>query len=408
MTSQTRSALVVGGGIAGPVVAMALQKAGVEATVYEAYPSPADSVGGGLSIAANGLNALDVIGVGDVVRRVGTPMRGTVMQNWAGKVLAEFSPPAHLPPAQFAWRGDLYRALSDEATRRGIRTVYGKRLVAATDTGDQVDVSFADDTRASADVLVGADGIRSTVRSLIDPGAPRPEYAGLLGFAAPVADTGLPPTRGRLHLSYGKHASCGYLVYADGAGGWFVNLPHREPMTVAQARAVPAQEWLRVLREAFRDDRSPAPELLRSSDPADLLITGPLETMPTVPTWSRGRMVLVGDAVHAASPSSGQGASIAVESAVQLGRCLRDLPYGEAFAAYERLRRERVERIINAAIRTNRNKASPVARMARDLLMPIAMKVAMRMVKPEKMAWQFEYRIDWDEPVVTPAGSAHA
>lgn len=108
-------------------------------------------------------------------------------------------------------------------------------------------------------------------------------------------------------------------------------------------------------------------------------------------------MVLVGDSAHATSPSSGQGASLAVESAVQLARCLRDLPHPEAFAAYEALRRERVEKIIAAAARTNSDKAAgPVARVLRDLFMPVAMKL---LAKPEKMAWQYGYRIDWDAPV---------
>jgi 2-polyprenyl-6-methoxyphenol hydroxylase-like FAD-dependent oxidoreductase len=106
-------------------------------------------------------------------------------------------------------------------------------------------------------------------------------------------------------------------------------------------------------------------------------------------------MVLVGDAAHATSPSSGQGVSLAVESAVQLARCLRDLPsVPEAFATYERMRRPRVERIIAAAARTNNDKAAgPLARVLRDLFLPVAMKL---LAKPEKMAWQVDYRIDWD------------
>jgi 2-polyprenyl-6-methoxyphenol hydroxylase-like FAD-dependent oxidoreductase len=408
MTSHTRTALVIGGGIAGPVAAMALRKAGIEATVYEAYGSTADRIGGGLSIAPNGLNALDAVDAGDVVRRIGTPLRGHVLRSWDGTVLGELDLPAGLPAMRFVWRAELYRALHDEATRRGVRTVHGKRLVGARDGDGGVTGVFADGTSATADVLVGTDGIRSAVRGLIDPAAPQPHYAGLLGFAAELADTGLPPTRGKLNISYGKRASFGYLAHDDSSGGWFVNLPHREPMTIAEARAVSPDRWLRVLREAFAEDRSPAPDMLRRTDPADLLITGPLETMPVVPTWTRGRMVLVGDAVHAASPSSGQGASLAVESAVQLARCLRDLPYGEAFGAYEGLRRERVERIIATAARTNRNKASGFARGLRDLLAPVAAKVAVRLVKPErKTAWQFAHRIEWDAPVRAgaPAGT---
>ena len=95
MTTETnvQSALVIGGGIAGPVAAMALQKAGIDAVVYEAYPSRADDAGGGLTLAPNGLDALDVIGIGDLVRPIGTPMTGIVMQDWKGKRLGEFGNP---------------------------------------------------------------------------------------------------------------------------------------------------------------------------------------------------------------------------------------------------------------------------------------------------------------------------
>ena len=82
---------------------------------------------------------------------------------------------------------------------------------------------------------------------------------------------------------------------------------------------------------------------------------------------------------------------------MELARCLRDLPHEQAFAAYEQLRRARVEKIIAQAARTNSDKAAgPIVRVLRDLLMPVAMK---RLAKPEKMAWQFDYHVDWDAPV---------
>jgi 2-polyprenyl-6-methoxyphenol hydroxylase-like FAD-dependent oxidoreductase len=126
-----------------------------------------------------------------------------------------------------------------------------------------------------------------------------------------------------------------------------------------------------------------------------------LHIMPPVPHWYRGRMVLVGDAVHAPSNSTGQGASLAIESAVQLARCLRDLPApSSAFAAYERLRRSRVEKIAARGAKINHSKTpGPVARRLVPLLLPILFKT-MNMEKA--MGMEQRYTIDWD----TPVGSA--
>ncbi|GAA2636085.1 FAD-dependent monooxygenase [Dactylosporangium fulvum] len=390
--SGASTAVVIGGGIAGPVAAMALQRAGIEATVFEAYDARADGVGGALSIAPNGRTALAAIDADHVIERVGTPMAAMVMQSWTGKRLAELGTPAHLPPMRLVWRAELYRGLYDEVARRGIRIEHGKRLTAV----DGNEARFADGSSATADVIIGADGIRSTVRRIIDPAAPAPRYTGLLGFGARTGGAGLAATGDKMHMVFGKRAFFGYQI-TPAEAGWFANLPHREPMSAAEVRAIGAEAWLERLADVFRDDRCPAVALIRRTSPEDLVITGAMEDIPSVPTWHRGPVVLIGDAAHPTSPSSGQGASLAIESAVQLARCLRDLPRDEAFAAYERLRRERVERIIRMAERTNSDKAAgPVARVLRDLLMPVAMRL---LANSEKWAWQFDHPIDWNSPV---------
>ena len=343
MTNQScGTALVIGGGIAGPVLAMALRKAGIEAIIYEAYPKPAEGVGAGLSLAPNGLDALDVIGAARAIRSAGLPMTGIVLQDWAGRRLAEFGNPPGIAPMQFFWRTDLYQAIYGEAADRGIRTEYGKRIVRAEEDEHGVTAYFEDGSQATADVLIGADGIRSTVRSLIDADAPGPGHAGLISFGARVRGPEVPQTGGKMNMSFGKRGFFGYQVFDGEDAVWFVNVPHREPMTAAEARKTPSSEWLSTLADTFADDRTPARDLISRTDPDDLLVIGSMENMPArVPSWSKGRMVLVGDAVHAPSTSSGQGASLAIESAIELARCLRDLPYDEAFQAYAALRRPR-------------------------------------------------------------------
>ena len=131
---------------------------------------------------------------------------------------------------------------------------------------------------------------------------------------------------------------------------------------------------------------------------------GSMEILPSVPRWHRGRMVLVGDAAHAPSSSSGQGASLAVESAIQLARCLRDLPDAPtAFAAYERLRRPRVEKV---AARRRQEEQQQGVRAGRKALMSVLMPIAMQDVPQagEDVRLVHRYRIDWDEAVAPPAG----
>jgi 2-polyprenyl-6-methoxyphenol hydroxylase-like FAD-dependent oxidoreductase len=394
--NAVRTAAVIGGGIAGPVAALALRKAGIDATVYEAYQDTADGVGGTLMVAPNGLAALRIVGID--VDAVGQPIQGMVMTDGRGKRIGEFGGIPGLPPSQVMWRAELYRVVRERAAQLGVPTVYGKRLVGAQEAPDGVTARFADGTEVSADILVGADGIRSVVRTLIDPAAPGPQYTGLIGFGA-LSKAEVPGARSdAMYFAFGKHAFLGYWPVPGGGTAWFSNLPHDKPLTASETRATPSAEWMRILREKHAHD-VPGRDLLNASEDDDLLIIGGMEILPSVPNWYRGRMVLVGDSAHAPSPSSGQGASMAAESAVQLARCLRDLPdIGSAFAAFERLRRERVEKVIAQAAKTNNQKSmGPVATTLMSLLMPLASRT---FLKPEKMVgWTHRYRIDWDEPV---------
>ena len=241
-------------------------------------------------------------------------------------------------------------------------------------------------------MLIGTDGTHSTVRRLIDPVAPGPRPVPLLNFGA-AADIAVPAAPGTTYFVFGKRGFLGYWLQADGRTSWFANLPHDRPLTLAQARETSAAAWLRQLREIYADD-TPGRDLLANTSADQLVVLGSVEIMPSVPHWHRGRMVLVGDAVHAPSPSSGQGASLAAESAVQLARCLRDLPdVPTAFATYERLRRRRVEQVAARAARTNNSKTlGPAALTMMRLMIPLAMKT---FLTPEKLlGLEQRHRID--------------
>jgi 2-polyprenyl-6-methoxyphenol hydroxylase-like FAD-dependent oxidoreductase len=394
--------LIIGSGIAGPVTAMALQKAGIDATVYEAYPTSAVGIGGMLTLAPNGLDALSIVGADDAVRGVGLPMTRMVIADGTGRHMGAFPALAGVAAPRAMARADLNRALRDQAVARGIRIEGGKRLIAVDETPTAITAQFDDGSTASADILIGADGTHSTTRTLIDPDAAPPGHVPLLNFGA-IADIAVRAEPETTYFIFGKRGFLGYWAQPDGRTAWFSNLPHAEPMSLTQARQHPASHWLELLGEAYADD-TPGRDLLRSTQAESLTAFGSIEILMSVQHWHRGRMVLVGDSVHAPSPSSGQGASLAIESAVQLARCLRDIPHPPtAFSAYEQLRRPRVEKVAARAARTNNSKAlGPVALGMMRLLMPLATRT---LLTPERtLGLEQRYRIDWDSPEMLSAG----
>ena len=390
-------ALIIGGGVTGPVAALALRKAGIESEIFEAYEQSADNVGGWLMIAPNGVTALGVIGLAGDLRAIGRPNQRSVMSDGRGKRFGAFGELDENNPSQLVLRPELLRLLNERANEAGIKFHYGKRLVDATESVDGVTVHFADGSTATGDILIGADGVRSRVRTLIDPNAPGPRYTGLLGFGGFVPGDKLGLAQDDFHFAQGKGGFLGYALTPEGDTGWFTNVPSAEPIFGEEARRIGAEEWLRRMRDLYGDDY-PAHDILAAATPENMVVLGAMYIMPSVPRWHSDRVVLAGDAVHLPSNSTGQGASLAIESAVELARCLRDLPVPQAFEAYEKLRRSRVEKVAENGEKINQDKVNgTVARVVTSALAPIAMKLFM---KPEKMfGWLHRYQINWDEKV---------
>ena len=191
-SSDTRTALVIGGGIAGPAVAMALQKAGIEATVFERHPGGADGVGSFLTLAANGIDALRVLGADKPAIAAGFPTPAIRLRNAKGKHLGDTRTGPELPDGTGSHtmkRADLYAVMHDDRRRAGHRRAAGQASGVGIHGGRRRRGDFADGTTAVADVLIGCDGVHSTVRQLIDPAAPAPTYSGLIttgGYARGV------------------------------------------------------------------------------------------------------------------------------------------------------------------------------------------------------------------------------
>ena len=383
---RATTALVIGGGIAGPATAMALQKAGIEPTVFEAHPTGADGVGAFLTLASNGLDALRILEADGPARSLGFPTPGITLRSGTGKRLGESGTGG--AASLTLKRSDLYRAMSDEARARGIEIHHGRRLTAAHDAGGQVHAVFADGGTEDANLLIGADGVHSTVRTIIDPAAPAPAYGGLIGTGGYATDVQVDAEPGSYEMIFGRRGFFGYASPRDGEVWWFANVPHREPPTDPGET-----DWRPVLLDLFADDAGPATALIEATP--DLLPASPIHSIPHLPHWHRDTLVVVGDAAHAPSPTSGQGASLAVEDAVELARCLRDLPdHTQAFARFEHTRRARVERIIKAAARINNSKAAgPVGRVVRDAMLPAILRLT---ADTKAYRETHGYRIDWN------------
>jgi FAD-dependent urate hydroxylase len=401
--TRARTALIIGGGIAGPAAAMALQKAGVDPVIYEAHHGGAQGTGAFLTLAPNGADALHAIDADTSALAAGFPTPSIVLRSGTGKYLG--SGPTGLPegPAsQTLKRADLYQALHEEAARRGIRIEHGKHLVDAKQTGDAIQVVFADGSEATGDLLIGCDGVHSALRRIIDPAAPGPAYSGLINTGGYASSVPVDIAPGSYEMIFGKQAFFGYAVAPNREVWWFANVPRRDEPARGELTASPDDQWRRRLLQLYAGDAGPAVTLIEAT-PA-LMAVSPIHTMPRLPTWHAGRMIIIGDAAHAPSPTSGQGASLAVEDAVTLAQCLRDLPgHEQAFALFETLRRPRVERIVKAAARINNSKAAgPAARSVRDAILPLILKFAANSKQARR---PFVHHIDWDTPIGVITGT---
>ncbi|MFF9479833.1 FAD-dependent monooxygenase [Streptomyces sp. NPDC014733] len=352
---MARKVLIAGGGIAGTVTALALHKAGIAAEIFEAYPVGADDVGAFLVVFTNGLEALRVIDAHGPVVEHSFAARRVALIGADGALRGERPISGGDGPGlgpRTLRRATLHRVLHDEAVRRGIPVHHGKRLTGAETVpgggGERVVAAFADGTTAEGDVLIGADGLHSVTRTLIDPGAPRPRYTGQHTVCGRSRADGLALAPETYTMIAGSRGFLGCTRAPDGEVWWFANVPGGE---LPRGGGPTAAEWRTRLTALFADDATPAAALVGAA--GDTAVASGSYDLARTPRWHRGPLVILGDAAHAAAPNAAQGASMAIEDGVVLARALRDhadAPTAHtAFAAFEAARRERVEKVVAAS-----------------------------------------------------------
>jgi len=334
--------VVAGGGIAGLAAGIALAKAGVPVTVVERAPELL-AVGSGLVLAPNGVAALDALDpdVGVAVREAGHVAEPGQTRPWLDRTgrLRSAEPIGELltrwgTPQVSVRRSALQAILLDAARAAGVTIRTGASVTNFTDHGDHVDVHLDDGHTLTAGALLGADGVRSTVRAqLLADGPPR-----YCGYTSVRGEATAPPG-----LPYG-------FVAADENTHLFAAPIGPGRIYWAAKFDAPQGEWPAKTQEQARV------ELLDLIDGWDerivatvgqegpLVLTDVLDRDP-VPQWTINRVTLLGDAAHPMSPAVGQGVSLAVEDAVVLAECLHDdMP--AALASYETTRAPRAEFVV--------------------------------------------------------------
>jgi 2-polyprenyl-6-methoxyphenol hydroxylase-like FAD-dependent oxidoreductase len=322
--------LIVGGGIAGLSVATALHRQGLTPELVERSTTwPA--VGAGINLPANGVRVLRALGVGEAVDRTATVIRRWAFFDQQGALLCETD-------LEDLWRDvgpslGITRVRLQEALVAGAAVSHrlGVSLTALTQDDDRVRVSFSDGMSGDYDLVVGADGIHSTVRELA-LSASSPSYAGTMAWRSVI------PTRPPGILD---------MMVLMGEGSFFGLAPMGEGHTygfgaVGGARFKdPIVGRLERFRRRFAEFGAPVPAYLAALQSDEQLHFGAIEWVE-VDEWHRGRVVLLGDAAHAGPPHMGEGGCMAMEDALVLADVLRKAESVEsALDAYVRRRRPR-------------------------------------------------------------------
>ncbi|MGX1881789.1 FAD-dependent monooxygenase [Streptomyces sp. NPDC055287] len=368
-------ALVIGAGIGGLTTAAGLLRQGIEAEVFEARPSPGRLLtGGGFMLWHNAFLSLRRIGLDQAVAADSVRMRFHEFRSDTGRRLARWQLDGPTEecgaPACALRRSSLHKVLTEAVGDHRIRL--GSRLTGYTQDSDGVTARFADGSTARGDVLVGADGLRSTVRATMRRGfEPPPRYAGYTAWQAITRLPGesLVPT-GTFFNLWGK----------GGLRFLYCRLNENEVYwdAITSDRAAAGIDTVRhtrraALAAAYRHWPDPIGRIIASTEDEAILPVA-IHDRPPDGGWSRGRVVLVGDAAHPMTLNLSQGAGQAIESGVVLADMLgRSEPEAvpETLRRFESARRARSADMVTTSWQIGRLglvHSAPLSRL-RDLMM---------------------------------------
>ncbi|MBE1874253.1 FAD-dependent monooxygenase [Myceligenerans pegani] len=364
-----RTAIVVGAGLGGLTAAVALRRCGWDVAVVERSPEPR-TTGAGIVLLANALRALDEAGAGEAVRALGSIVYPGSLRDERGRELVTVDA-AQIEqrlgtPAMVFRRSELQEAIAGHLEPAVIR--YGAR-VAGIEPGDEAArpaVTLDDGERLTADLVVGADGVRGVSRAVVVPDAPEPAYVGSTTWLAITEAPGIATSS----QTWGPGGEVGLLPLKDGRVYWYAT--RTGP---AGGASDDGARHLAEARDAFAGWHEPIPAVIAGTRP-DQVQRVDLYALPRpVRTMVRGRAALVGDAAHAMPPNVGQGGASSIEDAVVLAASVSGAPsVVEGLRAYDDARRPRTAGVLRAAwasARFGEQLRNPVAVAARNALLRV-------------------------------------
>ena len=340
---------IVGAGIGGLAVAISLQRQGHKVTVFEQAKSFL-RVGADINLTPNAVHALDGLGVGEAIRRAGARPTFRISREWdTGKEISrlgmsDVAEQQYGAPQITIHRADLLAALAEVFPLEQVH--FNQRLKTLLSSDQGVSLQFEDGSEASFDAVIGADGIHSKVRSALF-GEEKPRFTGVVSFRAVVPTERVKsvpeieaftkwwgPTPQSQIVTFPLNQGRETFIFATiGQDSW-----HDESWT--------SEGDVTELRSFYRDFHPDARTLL---DACDSVLKSALYEREPLPQWSKGTVTLLGDACHPMLPFMAQGAGMAIEDAVVLGRCLgpatNTVQAAQAMQSYEKTRQERTAKI---------------------------------------------------------------
>ena len=336
MSDSQRKVLIIGGGFSGMAAAIQLRKQGVDVDLVEIDPGWR-SYGAGISLGGATLRAFRTLGVLDAFLQHGNAADGVELYTAAGHKIGDLPTPRiagpDVPGGGAILRPVLAKILADATRASGTRVHLGCTFTSITPEADGVDVAFTDGRGQRYDLVIGADGMYSKVRALLFPEAPRPLYSGQCVWRAVLPR---PAEVQTAMMWLGPKVKTG------------VNPVSRDEMYLfvtedrAVNEAIEPQRFAPMLAELLAPFAAPLMQTIRAQLNADSqIVYRPLESLLLPQPWFKGRVVLIGDTVHATTPHLASGACIGIEDALVLAD---ELAQGDIASALQRFQTRRWER----------------------------------------------------------------